>query len=1641
MIEAATRVLPRSYSRIKARGRSKFERTFALLVIAVLALLAMPSRAGAQLIQTVAGNGSLGYSGDGGPATNSELNNPFGVAVDSRGNVYIADDNNERIRVVNTGSSPITVANVNILPGDIATVAGNGTAGYTGDGGPATSAEINNPSGVAVDSSGNIYIADLYNYVIRKVNTNGIISTVAGNGTGAFNGDGPATSASIYAYAVAVDTAGNLYIGDASNNRIRAVNMGNNAITVAGVTIQPGYIATVAGNGVEGYSGNGVPAGSAELFYPYSVAVDSHGNIYICDTYNRMIRVVNAGTSAITVATITIQPGNIATVAGNGTYGGAGDGGPATAAAFADPDGVAVDSAGNIYVSDLESSRIRFVDNSTGIASTLTASAGLYGYNGDNIPAAIALLSYPRCLAVDAAGNIYIADQPNQRIREIVVNTGSFSSRASTAFVVGAAGAFAVTTDDQPTPVLTYSGTLPGGVTFVDKGNGIGMLSGVPQSGTEGTYNLTLTASNGVFPNAVQNFVLSVYDPGTVPVASSVTFLSQDATTQGSWQGVYGADGYSIANLSTQVIPAYASFSVQNQDNYTWDASTTDSRALQIPNSSAGIASTWYNNVSFSFDLNVGASSHQFSIYALDWDAKGRSETVQILDQNTGAPLDTRTISNFGSGVYLSWNVTGHVQVVVTVLGGANAVVNGVFFGGAGGGSGTTGNNPFLTSYTQGEIRRNYTGWIGTQFTVGANSLAVSSLGRICIAGDNEFHTIEIVTAATGTVVPGATLQLNMSGCSVGQFLYASLPSAITLQGNGVYYLVSYEFSNGDYWYDNRPVTSSTDGTVNAGIYSPDGATWIASGGPNYAYGPPNFLYTVDAGTPIPITVNSNPAGLSFTVDGTTYNSAQSFSWTSGSLHTIAATSPQNAGPGAQYAWSSWSDGGAISHTVSPAGATAFTVNFTTQYLLTTGVSPSGGGSVVASPSSSTGYYNSATPVQLTAAANPACSFANWSGALSGSTISQTLVMSGPLTVTANFQCSGTPQTTFLTAYDLNSPPIRNNFSGWVGFKVTVGANPLSVSWVGRICVSGNSASHTVEFVNASTGAGVPGGSALVNLSGCTPGQFRYASLPSPITLQANTSYYLASQEVNGGDLWYDHGGISSTNDALVNSSIYSYDGANWIPLDGENTSYGPPNFLYVTVLPVPVAVTVQSTPAAASFVVDGTTYTGSQLFSWTAGSLHTIAATTPQSAGTGTQFAWSSWSDGGAISHTISPTSAGTFTAAFATQYLLTTTVVPTGGGAITASPSSTNGYYTSGTQVQLTPAANPICTFTDWTGGLSGTASPQAVTMNDPLTETANFQCSGPASTDFLTGYALNSPPLRNNFTGWVGMKLTVGTSPLSVSSVGRICVNGNSGMHTVKFVNVNTGADVVGGSASLNLSGCIPGQFFYSPLASPITLQANTAYYLVSPETIGGDQWYDYGTVSSTIVAVINSSIYSYDGVNWYSVSGNNTSYVPVDFQYSLAPADPTFVTGYNLSNSPVRNDFSGWVGMRFDVGASGMVVSALGRIVLPGNSGAHTVKLVQASNGMDVPGASASVSLAGATAGQFSYTSLPSPIVLPANGSYYLVSQESAGGDQWYDFGTISTTTAGAVTNAVYSTDSTNWNLLGGANSSYVPPNLK
>jgi sugar lactone lactonase YvrE len=335
----------------------------------------------AGVISTVAGRRTAGFSGDAGPATAAQLNFPSGVAVDSAGNLYIADYGNSRIRKV-------TAAGV------ISTVAGNGTFGFSGDGGPATAAQLNFPSGVAVDSAGNLYIADSNNNRIRRATAAGVITTMVGSGTAGFSGDGgPATAAQLNnPRGGAVDSAGNLYIADSNNNRIRRV-------TAVGV------ITTVAGNGTRGgFSGDGGPATAAQLNNPSGVTVEAAGNLYIADSNNNRIRRVTAA-------------GVISTVAGTGTAGFNGDAGPATAAQLNTPSGVAVDAAGNLYIADTSNNAIRKVTPG-GVIRTV-AGNGTRGFSGDGGPATAAQLYAPTGVAVDSAGNLFIADSNNNLIRKV----------------------------------------------------------------------------------------------------------------------------------------------------------------------------------------------------------------------------------------------------------------------------------------------------------------------------------------------------------------------------------------------------------------------------------------------------------------------------------------------------------------------------------------------------------------------------------------------------------------------------------------------------------------------------------------------------------------------------------------------------------------------------------------------------------------------------------------------------------------------------------------------------------------------------------------------------------------------------------------------------------------------------------------------------------------------------------------------------------------------------------------------------------------------------------------------------------------------------------------------------------------------
>lgn len=339
----------------------------------------------AQNINTIAGNGTQTYAGDGAAATSAALNSPSGVFEDGSGNFYIADMDNNRIRKVDGSTGLIT------------TIAGNGIAGFSGDGAAATSAKLNKPIGVFVDGSGNLFIADSDNNRIRKVNNStGIITTVAGNGTGGYAGDGlVAINAELNGpVGIFVDSSSNIFIADFFNHRIRKVNGSTSIIT------------TIAGNGTGGYAGDAAAAINAELFYPEGVFVDGSNNLFIADTYNHRVRKVNGSTGIIT------------TIAGNGTGGYAGDGAAAASAELYYPYGIFVDASGNIFIADYANNRIREINGSTSVITTI-AGNGTGGFSGDGALATIAELKGPIGVFVDGSGNLLIADQLNNRIRKV----------------------------------------------------------------------------------------------------------------------------------------------------------------------------------------------------------------------------------------------------------------------------------------------------------------------------------------------------------------------------------------------------------------------------------------------------------------------------------------------------------------------------------------------------------------------------------------------------------------------------------------------------------------------------------------------------------------------------------------------------------------------------------------------------------------------------------------------------------------------------------------------------------------------------------------------------------------------------------------------------------------------------------------------------------------------------------------------------------------------------------------------------------------------------------------------------------------------------------------------------------------------
>ncbi|WP_033341020.1 RICIN domain-containing protein [Catenuloplanes japonicus] len=327
-------------------------------------------------ISTVAGTGTAGDKGDGDAAVQALLKNPYGVAIDGIGTLYLSEHGNHRVRKVTTD-------------GKISTVAGTGVAGDKGDKAPV---QLKGPRGLAVDREGNLYIADTDNHRVRRVAADGTITTIAGTGVAGPGGDGIATDMRLNTpAAVAVDDAGVVYVADHGNHRIRRITT-------------DGKIVSIAGNGSGAFRGDNGPATSASLYFPQGMALDGEGNLYIADVSNNRVRKVS-------------PDGTISTVAGLGTAGFAGDGAPAVKAQLNQPRELALDGEGNLYISDHRNHRIRKVAPDGTISTVAGGKAA--GVGGDGGPAASAELNYPLGLALDCVGTLYIGDHSNHRIRRI----------------------------------------------------------------------------------------------------------------------------------------------------------------------------------------------------------------------------------------------------------------------------------------------------------------------------------------------------------------------------------------------------------------------------------------------------------------------------------------------------------------------------------------------------------------------------------------------------------------------------------------------------------------------------------------------------------------------------------------------------------------------------------------------------------------------------------------------------------------------------------------------------------------------------------------------------------------------------------------------------------------------------------------------------------------------------------------------------------------------------------------------------------------------------------------------------------------------------------------------------------------------
>ena len=757
--------------------------------------------------------------------------------------------------------------------------------------------------------------------------------------------------------------------------------------------------------------------------------------------------------------------------------------------------------------------------------------------------------------------------------------------------------------------------------------------------------------------------------------------------------------------------------------------------------------SKWYSCSgisSFYLELSFANGAHNFEVYVVDNQNGGtltRSEQLQVLDGDTGAVLwDSGLFTNFTGGVYYKWSIAGHVKIKVInrATNGRDAVVNGVFFDPP---NAATLPISISVSPAKSSVTSGFSEQLIASVSNTGNTAVTWSINpSVGIISSSGVYTAPANITSLQNVVATATSVANTA--KAASAILTLLPPVTGVSGN--------------------PLV----GSMALGSLRNDYTGWVGFG---FRVG--STPITVSGLGRIAVAGNSQGHTVKL-VDAATGGDVSGGS---------ALVMPGSATPGT-FAYA--------------ALGTPVTLSASkTYYVLTQ------------ETSGADQWYDNNTIVQTTADAagtGPFYGTGSWtSGGAAGRSygpvdVKYTLGSSAappPPPPPPPAQVNGTP---LVTSMSLGT--LRNNYSGWVGATIKVGPAPLQVSGLGRIAAAGNTQSHTVKLVDANTGVDVPGGSVSVTTSNVTARTMAYAALT--VTLNANQTYYLVTQENFGGDQWYDFDSSVQTGAvAAVSSAVYS-SGSSYTQIGSAGKLYGPVDLLYSSTGAVSNPPVIDQQPQAASV-------TAGQTATFSVGASSTTALT----------YQWQSQASGVSGFTNIGGSTSSTYATA--------PTLV------------SDNG-----TQIQ--------CVVTNG----SGSVTTNAVTLS-VQSAGGGGGGGGTVGTAFVTNGVLGT--LRNNYTGWVGMSINVGVSPLTITSLGRMLAPGNSGTHAVKIVNAATGADVAGGSAAITMTGSV-GQFVYTDLASPIVLNANSTYYVLSQETLGGDQWYDFNTTATTAsVASLNGAVY--------------------------------------------------------------------------------------------------------------------------------------------------------------------------------------